>query len=527
MLPPGIHPLAEIEQECTSENQLTWLVSLLMYLLTKINPNLVPQDGQTVKTRERVEANSHLFTSVPDILFAIRIRNTIVHPEDRTTTPTVAEINRAVKHLINAANELRDHYRIPTDVRSEVFRAAPRPPEASPRSASNSTKRTNKFDGSTHSTGPDTASTSPPSPGNATRPFAPSAPARSAWPKHPLRWAIIFATAALLLTFAKPIVQSGRDLFSGSERGARIRRQAAETAIKRMQSLGRQSGFANKITEAQSTWRDAEIAFNQERFKEAESGYQHVPQISDELSAHQYERDEAQKLIAELQNDRAAARASQAPQLTPQVWQDAEIARRAADAAFKNNNFVEAKQQALQAKQKYEEAKGATDRQPAPSPEATVVAVSTPPSTPNPPPYVTAAPNGDASALRRRDTNETIEAPAERPKLTRPRPAPENVPDAPEANDIFFIYQKEFMRYVKKRVAPVLPPEAKAQGIYGSVTIEVVLSKNGYLSKMQAVEGQQMLRQAAISALQQWQFKPYVQDRIPIDVRSEIIITVH
>ena len=132
MLPPGIHPIAEIEQEHSPENQVTKLVSLLMYLLTKINPNVTSQDGQTVKTRERIEANTHLFTSVPDILLAIRVRNTIIHPEDRDTPPTAAEINRAAKHLMNAVNEIRDHYRIPEEIRGEVFRPRPSPPPKKP-----------------------------------------------------------------------------------------------------------------------------------------------------------------------------------------------------------------------------------------------------------------------------------------------------------------------------------------------------------------------------------------------------------
>ena len=46
-----------------------------------------------------------------------------------------------------------------------------------------------------------------------------------------------------------------------------------------------------------------------------------------------------------------------------------------------------------------------------------------------------------------------------------------------EDDGIFLIYQKEFMRYVKKQVMPSLAPEAKAQGVSGLVKVEVVLSK--------------------------------------------------
>jgi protein TonB len=80
------------------------------------------------------------------------------------------------------------------------------------------------------------------------------------------------------------------------------------------------------------------------------------------------------------------------------------------------------------------------------------------------------------------------------------------------------------MRYVKKQVTPSLPPEAKTQGVSGPVKVEVVLSKNGYLAKARVIEGHPLIRQAALDALRQWQFKPYQRDRVPVDVRSEIAI---
>jgi periplasmic protein TonB len=80
------------------------------------------------------------------------------------------------------------------------------------------------------------------------------------------------------------------------------------------------------------------------------------------------------------------------------------------------------------------------------------------------------------------------------------------------------------MRYVKKQVTPSLPPEAKAPGVSGPVKVVVVLSKNGYLAKARVIEGHPLIRQAALDALRQWQFKPYQRDRAPVDVRSEIAI---
>ena len=127
MLPQGIYPISKIEQEYAADTQVTKLVSLLGYLLSLINPNVTPKDGKNVGFGERVNANRHLFTNVPDIFFAIGVRNCIVHPENCEKPHTEAEIKRAAKHLRNAIYEIRDHKRIPADVKRDVFQpAAPR-----------------------------------------------------------------------------------------------------------------------------------------------------------------------------------------------------------------------------------------------------------------------------------------------------------------------------------------------------------------------------------------------------------------
>lgn len=497
VLPQGIYPVAKIEQESALDTQVTRLVSLLGYLLNLINPNVEPKDGKNVGFGERVNANSHLFTNVHDIFFAIGVRNSIVHPENCDKPHTKAEIERAVKHLRNAIYEIRDHYRIPADIKQDVFQPV------APRAAA-----------SNHQ--------APPSPNfpsiNQAKPLdiqpepKPAAAQSAGWllslrPKRPGRWVALLIVGALLLIYGKTLWQFGQEKLFGSKPAAIVRRKEADAAIKRIQRFDKQQGFAVKVTEAQAAWREAEIAFQQQRFKDAEQGYQRVSQVWDELVVRQNDRDEAQKLLAEIQNDRAAARNAQAPQVAPQLWQEAEQARLAARTALSNGNFAEAKQLALQAKQKYEEAIGFAPS-PTPTPEGPIA---------TPTPYVEAPPPDEPPPT------------LERPTLKRRERPPEDQQQSKESEDdgIFLIYEKEFMRYVKKQVAPSLPPEAKSQGVSGPVRVEVVLSKNVYLAKAQVLEGNPLLRQAALDALRQWQFKPYQQDRTPIDVRSEIIINVH
>jgi hypothetical protein len=163
---------------------------------------------------------------------------------------------------------------------------------------------------------------------------------------------------AILLVYGKTIWQFGQEKFFGTRPDATIRRKEADAAIKRIQQFDKRQGFAAKVVEAQAAWREAEIAFQQQRFKDAEQGYQSVSQILDELVVRQNDRNEAQKLLDKIQSDRAYARNAQASQVAPQLWQEAEQSRLAARTALTNGDFAKARRLALKAKQKYEEATG-------------------------------------------------------------------------------------------------------------------------------------------------------------------------
>jgi hypothetical protein len=348
MLPQGVYPISKIEQEQAADTQVTKLVSLLGYLLSLINPNVTPKDGKNVGFGERVNANRRLFTNVPDIFFAIGVRNCLVHPENCEKPHTEAEIKRAAKHLHNAIYEIRDHYRIPADVKRDVFQPAARRAAA----RNYQTAPSPNFPPRKKAKSLNVRSKSKPVVSRSARWLL------SLRPRHPGRWVAALVVGALLSVYGKTIWQFGQEKFFGTRPDATIRRKEADAAIKLMQQFDKRQGFAAKVAEAQATWSEAEIAFHQQRFKDAEQGYQRVSQIWDELVVRQNDRNEARKLLAEIQSARANARNPQAPQVAPQQWREAEQARLAARTALTNGNFAEARQLALKAKQKYEEATG-------------------------------------------------------------------------------------------------------------------------------------------------------------------------
>lgn len=59
-----------------------------------------------------------------------------------------------------------------------------------------------------------------------------------------------------------------------------------------------------------------------------------------------------------------------------------------------------------------------------------------------------------------------------------------------------------------KRVQPVYPAVAKAAKAAGTVQVQVKIDETGNVSEAQAINGHPLLRDAAVEAARQWQFKP-------------------
>src|SRR5262249_50137412 len=182
------------------------------------------------------------FTNAPDIFFAIGVRNCIVHPENCDKPHTEAEIKRAAKHLRNAIYEIRDHKRIPADVKRDVFQpAAPRTAAPKYRTPSSPNFPRKKQAKSLN-----------------VRPIPKRVVARSArWllslrPRHPERWVAALVVGALLLVYGKTIWQFGQEKFFGTRPDATIRRKEADAAIKRIQQFDKRQGFAANVVEAQA-----------------------------------------------------------------------------------------------------------------------------------------------------------------------------------------------------------------------------------------------------------------------------------
>lgn len=76
-----------------------------------------------------------------------------------------------------------------------------------------------------------------------------------------------------------------------------------------------------------------------------------------------------------------------------------------------------------------------------------------------------------------------------------------------------------------KRVDPEYPPLARQAGIHGAVIMRAVIDHEGAVRDIEVLRGPQQLRAAAVDAVRQWRYKPYVLDGLAVDV--EMTITVN
>jgi protein TonB len=75
-----------------------------------------------------------------------------------------------------------------------------------------------------------------------------------------------------------------------------------------------------------------------------------------------------------------------------------------------------------------------------------------------------------------------------------------------------------------KRVQPAYPPIAKLTRIQGTVVLQAVISREGTIESLHVLSGHPSLVNAAIDAVQQWRYRPYVLNGTPVEVETQITV---
>jgi protein TonB len=74
------------------------------------------------------------------------------------------------------------------------------------------------------------------------------------------------------------------------------------------------------------------------------------------------------------------------------------------------------------------------------------------------------------------------------------------------------------------QVKPPYPPMAKMARVQGAVVLQALISKSGNIENLRVVSGHPMLVQAALDAVRQWRYRPYLLNGEPVEVETQITL---
>lgn len=75
------------------------------------------------------------------------------------------------------------------------------------------------------------------------------------------------------------------------------------------------------------------------------------------------------------------------------------------------------------------------------------------------------------------------------------------------------------------RTEPVYSPEAKTQNINGVVVLRIIIDNGGNVYEADSVSGPPLLISAAIDAVKQWKYKPFLLNGEPVKVETTVEIS--
>jgi len=75
------------------------------------------------------------------------------------------------------------------------------------------------------------------------------------------------------------------------------------------------------------------------------------------------------------------------------------------------------------------------------------------------------------------------------------------------------------------RVTPRYPPLARAARVQGIVVLGVVIGKGGDVRDVKIVSGHPMLAPAAMKAIKQWRYQPYIAENEPVEIETTVQVS--
>ena len=73
-----------------------------------------------------------------------------------------------------------------------------------------------------------------------------------------------------------------------------------------------------------------------------------------------------------------------------------------------------------------------------------------------------------------------------------------------------------------RQVQPIYPPIAQDAQVTGTVVLKVTISTAGEVENLKVVSGPPMLQQAAMDAVKNWRYRPYLLNGDPVEVQTTV-----
>jgi periplasmic protein TonB len=75
-----------------------------------------------------------------------------------------------------------------------------------------------------------------------------------------------------------------------------------------------------------------------------------------------------------------------------------------------------------------------------------------------------------------------------------------------------------------KRVPPIYPAAARQARIQGAVELQATIGKDGNITNLKQSSGDKILGHAAIDAVKQWKYRPYLLDGQPVEIQTQVTV---
>ncbi|HEX3322570.1 MAG TPA: energy transducer TonB [Terriglobales bacterium] len=75
-----------------------------------------------------------------------------------------------------------------------------------------------------------------------------------------------------------------------------------------------------------------------------------------------------------------------------------------------------------------------------------------------------------------------------------------------------------------KRTAPICPGDYSGDG---TVLLKAIIDGSGRVQKIGLIKGHPLLIYAAIEAVSQWEYRPYIGNGQPVEVETTVSLTLH